>query len=58
VTGQLAEVSDYDSLLAALRARRDALGVSIEVLDEILGLGPRYSEKLLSKQRTRQFLTR
>jgi hypothetical protein len=57
MTRSLAEVTDYDTLLRALRARRDELGISVEVLDKILGLGPRYSEKLLSLKRTRQFCT-
>jgi len=44
----LAEVGAYDDLVAALRARAEALNVSRETLDEVAGLPSRYSSKLLS----------
>lgn|SRR5215813_8815650 len=47
----LAEVRDYGSLHAALRARADQLQVSREQLDELTGLQSGYCAKLLSSTR-------
>lgn len=44
----LAEITDYNSLLAALRARADELQISRETIDAVAGLPERYSNKLLS----------
>jgi hypothetical protein len=44
----LAVVHDYSELVAALRARAEALNVSNLVLDEVSGLQSGYSGKLLS----------
>jgi hypothetical protein len=44
----LARVSDYDGLLAALRARADQINISGQQIDEIGGLPERYAQKVLS----------
>jgi hypothetical protein len=44
----LAIVHDYDGLLAALRARRVQLGVTLETVDEVGGFASRYASKLLA----------
>jgi hypothetical protein len=49
VTTLLAEVRDYDGLLEALRARRDALDISHECIDAVSGVQSGYTSKLLCK---------
>ena len=44
---QPVEVSDYDQLIAALRARRDELEVTFEVVDATSGLQSGYSAKIM-----------
>ena len=44
-----------DELRAILRARFDALGVSLETVDHIAGLPTRYTAKVLGLQPTRNF---
>ncbi len=43
-------IRSIDDLVAALRARRDELNVSLDLLNHIAGLQPGYAEKLLSPQ--------
>lgn len=43
----VAEIRGYGGLLSALRARRERLQLSIETLDELAGLTPRHSQKIL-----------
>jgi hypothetical protein len=50
----LAEVSDYDGLIAALRARADELKITRLGLDAVSGLESGYSAKLLSSVPVRQ----
>ena len=45
------EVGNFAELLALLRARVDELNVSREVLDDLSGLQPGYSSKILSGMR-------
>jgi hypothetical protein len=45
---QLAEISDYSSLHAALRTRSDELGITRQMLDELGGLQDGYASKLLA----------
>jgi hypothetical protein len=44
----LAVARDYDELLAAIRARRDALKVPHLVIDDVAGLQTGYASKLLA----------
>jgi hypothetical protein len=46
---RLAVVSDYSELVAALRARAEALDVSNLTLDEVTGLPSGYSGKVLGR---------
>lgn len=43
----------YDELRAALNARRQQLGLTMEVLDEISGLQPGYSGKIFGGRRVK-----
>src|SRR5579859_3722925 len=47
----VAIVADYDGLVMALRQRVVELDISLEILDEVSGLTPRYCSKLLSPNR-------
>jgi hypothetical protein len=47
------EATDYESLVAALYARKEAIGVSDRVLDEISGLSPGHVSKLIGPGRER-----
>jgi hypothetical protein len=47
------EATDYESLVAALYARKQALGVSDQVLDAISGLSPGHVSKLIGPGRVR-----
>jgi hypothetical protein len=55
MTEQLAEVRDYDQLIAALRDRVSKLGVTCESVDHVSGLPQRYTNKLLSRHPVRMF---
>jgi hypothetical protein len=44
----LAEITDYDSLIQALRARANELSISRETIDNLAGLPDRYANKVLS----------
>lgn len=44
----IAEVRDYQELVAALRARVVELGVASETIDEVAGIPLRYTAKLLA----------
>jgi hypothetical protein len=50
----LAEITDYDDLLAALRARADELEISRETIDHIAGFPDRYAGKILSLSHPRR----
>ena len=50
----LAEITDYNSLLAALRARADQLECSRETIDYIAGLPANYAAKVLSLSHVRR----
>jgi hypothetical protein len=51
---QLAEASDYDGLVAAIRMRVEELQISRETINEVAGLPAGYSGKILGlKQRRR-----
>lgn len=43
----LATVRDYDGLIAAIRARREELDVSLQTIDEVSGVQSGYAGKLL-----------
>jgi hypothetical protein len=51
---ELAEITDYTSLLAALRARADELEISRELLSELAGFPDRYASKLLSLKQVKR----
>lgn len=44
---QIAVVTDYDGLVAACRARADALNISRDTIDEVAGLPKGYASKAL-----------
>ena len=48
VSGPLGEISDWDGLIVALRARQETLNISHEQLSALAGLPDRYSSKVLS----------
>jgi hypothetical protein len=48
-------VTSIEELLAALRARRDEIGITNESIDSIAGLPDRYASKLLSPDPSRSF---
>ena len=50
----LAEITDYDTLVVALRARADQLEVSRETISDLAGLPDRYASKLLSLRHVRR----
>jgi hypothetical protein len=47
------EATDHEGLVAALYARKEAIGVSDRVLDEISGLSPGHVSKLIGPGRER-----
>lgn len=51
---QLAEATDYDGLIAAIRNRAAELQVAGETLDEIVGLPNRYCAKLIGPKPIRR----
>lgn len=51
---QLAEATDYNGLIAAIRNRADELQVAGETIDEVAGLPARYSAKLLGPNQVRR----
>jgi hypothetical protein len=51
---QLAEATNYDSLIAAFRNRVAELQVAGETIDEVAGLPARYSAKLLGPTQVRK----
>lgn len=50
----LAEITDYDSLIAALRVRADQLEISRATIDDIAGLCDRYASKILSLSKAKR----
>jgi hypothetical protein len=50
----IAEFTDYDQLITALRDRAAELSLSGETIDAVSGLTSRYSAKLLGKQQIRR----
>jgi hypothetical protein len=48
---QLAEASDYDGLVAAIRMRVEELQISRETINEVAGLPAGYSGKILGLTR-------
>lgn len=52
---QIAVVTDYDGLLAALRARAEELNVSRSTLDDVSGLQTGYAAKLLANPPMKSF---
>jgi hypothetical protein len=50
----LAEITSYDGLILALRARQDQLNVSLATIDYVAGFPDRYSGKILSLRGARR----
>jgi hypothetical protein len=48
-------IRTYDDLVVAIRARRDELNVSHELLDHLAGFQGGYVSKLLAPRRTKNF---